>query len=162
LHVKWTSTNETSPYQLFLRNLETSSPFDTLLTFVRHGLIRENGDRLAERLVELKHDLAEDEDEVNLSTASLLGLIRFLKDNPRLRDPGLVVSNTGNIRAEWHRSWNQHFVVEFMSSTEARFVVFVADEHAEKKVARISGRCSIDSLMKHAMPHGISAWAVRD
>ena len=162
LHRKWASTGATSPYQLFLSELETSSPFDTLLAFVRYGLKRENGERLAERLLELKFDLAEDEDAPNFSMASLLGLIRFLRDNPRLRDPGLVVSNTGNLRAEWHLSWKQHFVVEFMSTTEARFVVFVADEQAEKKVARISVRCSIDSLMNHATPHGVNAWAMRD
>ncbi len=162
---KWRSlcpeTEATSPYLLFLNRPDSATTFNNLLAFVRSGLARDNGERLAERLAELRTDLAEDEELPNISMSSVLGLVRFLQDNPQMRDPSLVVSNTGNIRAEWHRSWIQHFVVEFTSNIDARFVLFVADTKALEKKVRISVTCSIASLMEHALPHGISVWAVR-
>jgi len=158
---KRTATGATSPYLLFLSGPGPAPAFDTLLAFIRYGLAREDGERLAERLAELKLDLAEDKDLPDLSIPSVLGLIHFLGENPQLRDPSLVVSNMGYIRAEWHESWTQHFVVEFTSDTDARFVLFIADSTALQKKVRVSVICSIASLMDHALPHGVSAWAMR-
>ena len=160
-HRQRTESGATSPFLLFLTDLDFTSSFDTLLAYPKYGLAREDGEKLANRLAELKADLAEDDESPGISIPSVLGLIRFLCDNPQMRDPSLVASNTGNIRAEWHESWSQHFVIEFTSDTDARFVLFVEDVEAPGKKVRVSVTCSISSIMEQASPHGVREWAVR-
>lgn len=158
---KWVQSGETSPFRTFLNQPGVSSSFDTLLTYVRYGLRRENGKQLAERLSELRLDLAYDEESPDLSMSSFLGFVEFLRLNPKLRDPSIVVGSTGAVRAEWHESWTQHFVVEFTSSTNAQFVIFVADQMVAGKKIHISITCSIASLLQQALPHGVATWAMR-
>jgi hypothetical protein len=151
-----------SPLRLFVTDdFESVCSFDGVKEFLEYASSRDDGEKLAERLVELKTDLADDENASDLSIASVSGLIRFLQDNPRLRDPGLVASNNGNIRAEWHKSWAEHFVIEFTSKTDARFVLFVSDTSQPDKKVRISITCPIASVMRYASPHGIDSWVLR-
>jgi len=157
----WTNTKTTSPWPLFLRNLDEQTPFENLLAYLHYGLSREDGDKLAERLCELRIDLLEDEGSPELSIRSVLGLIKFLRLNPSVSDPGLSVSSSGNIRAEWHQSWRQHFVCEFSSDTDARFVIFVQDPNVPTKTLRLSATCSIESVIEQALPHGIATWVIK-
>ena len=83
---KWANSGATSPYRLFLAQLDPDVSFDTVLAYVRYGLNRENGEELAERLSELRSDLAEEEESLGLSMLSLLGFVGFLRLNPKLRD----------------------------------------------------------------------------
>lgn len=154
-------TGATSPLRLFVRQLDEKTSFDTLLAYVRYGLGRDHGNRIADRLSELRNDLADDEETSNLSMASALGLVRFLADNPKVRDPSLVATNAGNLRAEWHVSWSQHFVIEFTSDADARFVIFIEDNRSKGKKVRISGTCSVASVMEQAHPHGVDSWVMR-
>jgi len=154
-------TFETSPFRHDVLNLGRATPFEDLLTIVRFALDRENGDALASRLQELHSDLAEDEDASELSNQSVIGLINFLTENPQISDPNLTASISGSIRAEWHQSWSQHFVIEFQTDTEARFVIFLPDPVRPWETVRLSGSCAVSSVMAQARPHGVEDWMVR-
>ena len=135
--------------------------FDALLAFVRLGLNRDHGEALAERLSELRTDLASDEDSPELSKHSLLGFVSFLLQNRNVRDPSLVATNNGTLRAEWHRSWSEHFAVELVGIEDARFAIFAEDPSTSGKKMRISGSCSIASVLDQALPHGVGSWVNR-
>jgi hypothetical protein len=158
---EWLMSEATSPWLLLLDKLTDASLFPHLLAFVKLGLSRDDGNSLARRLEELRFDLAEDEDSSNLSKLSVIGLIKFFQRNPNVRDPGLVATESGAVRAEWHRSWSEHFAIEFSSNIRSRFVVFVADPNDAEQKIRISGMCSIESVMDQALPHGVGSWVLR-
>lgn len=153
---------KTSPIHLALSGLEQDVSFESLVDYVRTFLSRDDGAAIGERLRALKADTADDSETDRLSISSVLGFIRFLELNPRLRDPGVVASPSGKIRGEWHKSWQQHFVVEFLSERDAQFVIFADDPCVPGETIRLSGRCSIASLMAQAAPHGVSRWAMRE
>ena len=164
---KWSiidsTASATSPYLHLVRDPDLSSSFDSLLTFLGYASGREDGERLAERLVELRLDLAEDTDSPNISMPSVLGLVHFLRGNPQLHDPNLVANNAGNIRAEWHKSWAQHFVIEFTSDVDARFVLFYPHPRTPQKTTRMSAtNCSIDSLIEQVPQDAINIWVIRE
>ena len=151
----------TSPFVLFSRPFDQASSFEALLTYIRFGELCEDGEVLGQRLEELAEDLDDDVDSPPLSVDSIAGFIEFLLEAEPLRDPGLVVAPNGNLRAEWHQSWSQHFVVEFASQTDAKFVLFAPDPHQQDKTMRLSGTCSIPSVYEEARRCGVAEWVAR-
>ncbi|MYH34639.1 MAG: hypothetical protein F4133_12660 [Gammaproteobacteria bacterium] len=151
----------TSPYVLFSRPLDQAASFESLLTYIRFGELCEDGEVLGQRLEELAEDLEDDVDSPPLSVDSVAGFIEFLLEAEPLKDPGLVVAPNGNLRAEWHQSWCQHFVVEFASQTDAQFVLFAPDPHQQDKTMRLSGTCSIPSVYEEVRRCGGAEWVAR-
>ena len=151
----------TSPFVLFSKPFEEATSLDSLVTYVRYGGFCEGGQALGDRLEELAEDLEEDAEAIPISLESIAGFIEFLLVAESLRDPGLVVTPNGNICAEWHESWEQHFVIEFVSHSEANFVLFVPDPKQRFKTMRLAGTCSIASVYDEAKLHGIAEWASR-
>ncbi len=116
-------------------------------------------ERLAKRLDSLA-DATEEEypDQEPISPESLKDFLSFL-GLTELDYPNVVLTYSGNIRASWTKSKNEHFAVEFYGSGDVGYVVFAPDSDYPYKVSRTSGSCSSKILMKIVEPLSVLNWA---
>ncbi len=131
-----------------------------IISHIRSQLNRTFAPQLAERLTFLA-DVAKEEvpQEAAIEPQSLSHFVGFLQSVPNLRCPTVVLSPEKNIRAQWRAGPNRHFVVEFLSTGDARFVIFSPDANQPEKTIRLSGSTSIDSLLETTEPHGVLSWS---
>lgn len=115
---------------------------------------------LAKRLDSLA-DATEEEypDQEPISPESLKDFLSFLDQTPELDYPSVVLTYSGNIRASWTKSKNEHFAVEFYGFGDVGYVVFAPDSYYPFKVSRTSGSCSSKILMKVVEPFNVLNWA---
>jgi hypothetical protein len=67
-------------------------------------------------------------DEQPLSLPSLKQFIRFLIEHSDIREPSIVVTDRGNVKAIWEYSEKQIFWIEFYPSGDVRYLAFVPNE----------------------------------
>lgn len=161
-----TTTVEFSPQQI----LEIVSPFEELSELLDEestiqnliGQVKTSANicsagKLGNRL-EVLFEAAKEEnpDKVMFSSASLRNFVAFLQSESHLKYPDVVVSPSGNIRAQWSAARNKHFAAEFLPNEDVRFVLFTP--HPDRTV-RMSGIASINALMETVQPHGVLSWA---
>ncbi len=145
------------------------SPFDDLeelkddnhkirdiITHVRCSSALSYAEQLASRLG-LLASLAYEETS-GLSLDSLRNLLSFLQSHRKLSYPDLVLTPSGNLRAEWRKARNRYFAVEFLSEEECRFVVFAPNPHNCEKPYRISGSTSPEKLLDTVQLYGRLDW----
>jgi len=99
------------------------------------------------------------EEQAPPSGASLEGFAVFLAKNPGLRYPDIVLTYSGNVRAEWTRGKNEHFAIEFREDEDVRFVIFARDRKHPYKTVQVSGTATIDSVMEQAGYYQVLSWA---
>lgn len=117
-------------------------------------------DRLITRLLFLRDaSLEEYPQQQPISYSSIYDFIKYLYNSPKLSYPNVVLTPSGNIRAQWRKASNRHFAVEFLGDGNARFVVFAPDPKVPSKTTRVSGLTSIDSLMEIVSPYKVVNWA---
>lgn len=97
-------------------------------------------------------------DQAPISPNSLRAFIEFVCSIPKLVYPAIVLTYSGNIRAEWTRTQDKHFAVEFLDTNQVRFVVFAPDPQNPFEVSRASGIASIDSVLTLVHPYKVSSW----
>jgi hypothetical protein len=117
-------------------------------------------ERLANRLrhlVEVSHE--EYPEQVPMSALSVMAFIRFLEHTPNLCYPDIVLTPSGNVRAQWRRAANRHFAAEFLEYGEVRYVVFAPDPKYPDTIARASGQVRAESLMEVVRPLRVAEWA---
>lgn len=131
-----------------------------LILYVREELKATFADRLAKRLHYLAR-ISEEEypEQAPISRESLEDFVAFLKATPNLAYPGVVLTPSGNVQAEWRKEKNRHLVVEFVGNADVRFVVFAPDPWKSYKTTRASGVATLESLMDIVRPYGVDAWA---
>lgn len=93
-----------------------------------------------------------------MSSRSLNDFLIFIRSVPNLNYPGVVMTYEGNIRAEWTKSRNKHFALEFLGDGDIRFVIFAPDPKETYKTNRVSGLSTLASVMEHALPYGVLDW----
>ncbi|MGH8582253.1 MAG: hypothetical protein ACREWG_05585 [Gammaproteobacteria bacterium] len=118
----------------------------------------------AERLAQRLHHLANISEEeyprqAPISPESLEDFVAFLRFTPNRAYPGVVLTHSGNIQAEWRRSDKRHFAVEFVGNSDLHFVVFAPDPKNPHKTMRASGVATVGSLVDIVRPYGVDSWA---
>ncbi|MGZ9108275.1 MAG: hypothetical protein ACXW4B_05585 [Micavibrio sp.] len=111
--------------------------------------------KLISRIDQLIRMLDEEqpEDKQVLPT-SYQGLYNFLSHHDDLLYPSLTVSSSGNLRAQWTASKEQHLVLEFLSADLLKFVLFAPDPIRPYQTARISGTTSINGIFPAISAYG--------
>ena len=109
-------------------------------------------DRLEPRIEELFHAALEEEPEgqLPLSERSLRGLYGFLNemiDRDLCLVPSLVLTYEGEIRAEWRSSPDHRLALEFVNSTDLKFVFFYPKPSFPEKTLRTSGSGSVTDFL---------------
>ena len=82
-----------------------------------------------------------------------------MKSQESLKYPDTSITIEGNIRIQWQQNKNHHLAIEFISDTEAKFVLFAPDPKLPVKTARISGKVSIYSIVITIEPYNALKWS---
>ena len=118
--------------------------------------------QLARRLMDLHSASTEDEEERELSSASLRWFLAFLRANSGLACPLVGLSAEGNIYATWKRGRDRLLSAHFLPSGEVRFVVFTPTPRRRKSVTRLTGATQVGALLETVRPHGVMSWVNRE
>jgi hypothetical protein len=150
-----------SPFDALDEKLADEVQVMMLIDFIRKGSKIKFAHELANRLYYLHDIVNEDPDEIPISIESLRNFISFLQDTSNLKNPSVVITPSGEIRAQWRTAPNRHFAAAFLPSGDARFVIFKPNPKDPDKIDRFSGITSTDALMETVQPHGILEWAAQ-
>ena len=153
------SRTSDSPFDELDEKLTDEEKINKLIDYVREESNIQFAHELAIRLNCLHEAVNEDPDEVPISTESLRNFISFLREMANLKYPNVVLTPTNEIRAQWRTAPNRHFAVVFLSTGEARFVIFTPNPKDPDKIDRFSGITLVDSLMETVQPHKVLEWA---
>ena len=93
---------------------------------------------------------------------SLRDFISFLQLTPGIKRPSVVLTPEGNIQAEWHRSENQHLVIEFLGKEDVLYVIFAPDPKYPARTVRSTGRATLISVMALLKPYGLDSWVTEN
>ena len=132
-----------------------------LITYIRNYITLSFESKIANRIETLFEESIKEEDagQQVLNQESLICFISFLQNEKKLKEPGLVLSARGNIRAQWRSSRKNLFVAEFIPGGRVRYVVFAENKDFPSKLDRASGLTSYLSLMNIVEPFGAKIWA---
>jgi hypothetical protein len=131
-----------------------------LISFIRNHVRLAYSGSLANRLDYLREaSIEEAPEQAPISVNSLQSFVSFIAREPRLAEPEVVLTYTGNTRAEWHESRKEHFSVEFLSNGQVRYVVFARDPNHATRTDRAFGLVSAETLMAKVSPFNVLAWA---
>ncbi|MDQ3776643.1 MAG: hypothetical protein M3461_20965 [Pseudomonadota bacterium] len=108
-------------------------------------------------LAKISHE--EFPEQTPIAPEPLQDFVAFLESTPKLVYPGVVLTPSGNIQAEWRKGKNRHFAVEFVGSGNVNFVVFAPDPKDPYKTIRASGMATVASLTDIVRPYGVDSWA---
>lgn len=138
----------------------TSATTSDLISYVRNHVRLAYSGSLANRLEYLRGaSIEEAPEQAPISVSSLQSFVSFITREPRLAEPDLVLTYSGNIRAEWHKSRKEHFSVEFLPNGQVRYVVFTRDPDHATRTDRTSGLVSAETVMAKIKPFNVLAWA---
>ena len=137
-----------------------SATTSDLVSFVRNHVRLEYSASLANRLDNLREaSIEEAPEQAPISVNSLQSFVSFIAREATLAQPEVVLTYTGNIRAEWHKSRKEHFSVEFLPNGQVRYVVFTRDPNYATRIDRATGLVSAETLMDKVKPFNVLAWA---
>ena len=109
-------------------------------------------DRLAQRVADLVLAFADDYPEGRLSARALDALIDFLETKLSPGYPDLTATPMGDFYAEWRRSDHRRLAIEFMSSGDARYLIFGPNPRHPQRVDRFTGSTTADALGETITP----------
>lgn len=159
--VSYTSDPPTSsPFQTIDERRSEADKVSELIELIRSSAELPFAERLARRLEELV-DIAREEapDQSEMSSNSLRAFMRLLRDHPDLSEPGVVLTPSGNILAEWRAAPNKLCAAEFVSDARVNYVVFAPNTRDPHETSRITGvGLPVESLLSAIQPHGADAW----
>ena len=93
---------------------------------------------------------------------SLRDFISFLQLTPGIKRPSVVLTPEGNIQAEWHRSENQHLVIEFLGKEDVLYVIFAPDPKYPARTVHSTGRATLISVITLLKPYGLNSWVTEN
>lgn len=107
--------------------------------------------KIAERLSYLYHESLDDfPDQIPMSLDSLESFIFFLQSNGNIKQPNVVLTFTGNIRAVWKKNSGESIAVEFLSNTnDIKYVAFLRNQKPASRMNRMTGMITQDVLFKN-------------
>lgn len=95
--------------------------------------------------------------EQSLSLSSLKQFIRFLLEHRGLREPSIVATDRGNVKAIWEYSERQIFWIEFYPSGDVRYLAFVPNERRSDGVERTAAWSTASDVFERAQGLGATA-----
>lgn len=102
-----------------------------------------------------------EEEEIQVAAEPLKTFAEFLRSQPGLTRPKIVLTPAGNVRAIWRDARHKHFTAEFLRNENVRFVVFASDPSQPKRIARLSGTVSTEGLLIALAPYKIASWIMQ-
>lgn len=99
-------------------------------------------------------------DEQPLSLSSLKQFIWFLLEHRGVREPSIVATDKGNVKAIWEYSEKQIFWIEFYPSGDVRYLAFVPNERRSDGVERTAAWSTSSDVFERAKSLGPTAWMV--
>jgi len=118
----------------------------------------DTANRLGQILLLFQEELEPDEQPLSLS--SLKQFIRFLIEHRGLREPSIVVTDRGNVKAIWEYSEKQIFWIEFYPSGDVRYLAFVPNERRSDGIERTASWSTASDVFDRAKSLGATAWMV--
>ncbi|MBM4273367.1 MAG: hypothetical protein FJ128_12835 [Deltaproteobacteria bacterium] len=99
-------------------------------------------------------------DEQPLSSFSLKQFLLFLMGHIGLREPSIVVTDRGNVKAIWECSEKQIFWIEFYPSGDVRYLAFVPNERRSDGIERTAGWSTASDVFDRANNLGATVWMI--
>jgi hypothetical protein len=142
-------------YDDLLESLSNVGNLTEAIAITRMAGFEKNADRLGKLL------LFQEEDETEAEPLSLLSmkqLIEFLINHNRLREPSIVVTDEGRLKAIWELSERQIFWIEFYPSGDVRYLAFVPNEARSDGVECTAGWSTVKDVYRRAESLGATVW----
>lgn len=160
-HSKGAGPTTESPFELIDELRRDEEKLAEIIDFIRLSLRADYRGELAARIKDLIKIAEEEEpDQPPLSSESLRHFVSFMQSITGISLPEIVITPTGNVRAEWHTGRCRHFSVEFQPRGATRFVLFLPNRRHPRITDRISGIVSWDSLFDLVMQYRIGHWII--
>lgn len=99
-----------------------------------------------------------DEMQDVLRLESLQNFIDFLKLNPKINRPDIIITPEGHIRARWKKDNRHFFRLEFRTNLNVNFVCFSPNVSYPKKDDKSSGVSTADQVFSHLKPYNVESW----
>ena len=123
---------------------------------VKDELPDETYNRLRQRFEDLFE--LEDEEPIRVSPGSARQLLQFLRNDRRLRCPGILITDRRNIKAIWQASESQIFWIEFEPNGDVTYLAFVPNIRRSDGIERTSALSTTDDVLDRAREIGALAW----
>lgn len=135
--------------QSAFERIDRDRDYDAKLAEICESFSRDLGSQLGEWMASRISTLAkiEDDDDVVLNLESVGCLFRFLAQNKKMRRPALGVTPSGSIYAQWRKTANNKFSVEFLPDGRVYFVLFVPSQVEIAHINRVTGLEFVDSVI---------------
>lgn len=118
--------------------------------------------RIRNRLLDLvvsPDELEEGEESVSLGSIKyFIGFIKAYKP----KYPDIVITMRGNVKAEWRENNNKLFTIDFFPNGDCKFLCFLPNPNNQKKVDRIGGQATTDTVMNYANDFGINQLIINE
>jgi hypothetical protein len=141
----------------FLESLEKIQIKAEAIAIARLAGFGDTANRLGQILL-FQEELEPDEQPLSLS--SLKQFIRFLIEHCGLREPSIVVTDRGNVKAIWEYSEKQIFWIEFYPSGDVRYLAFVPNERRSDGIERTASWSTASDVFGRAKSLGATAWMI--
>jgi hypothetical protein len=105
--------------------------------------------RVKTRLLDIISDGVLEDGEEPVSLGSIKRFIGFLKTY-KPKYPNIVITNYGNVVAEWREHNDKIFTIEFFPDGDCAFLCFKPNSKNPNKVVRFSGLATADTVMDEA------------
>ncbi|MFH1596375.1 MAG: hypothetical protein ABIG94_08430 [Pseudomonadota bacterium] len=141
----------------FLLSLEKIEIIEEAIAIARLAGFEYTANRLGQ-ILSFQEEL--EPGEQPLSLPSLKQFIRFLIEHSDLREPSIVATDRGNVKAIWEYSEKQIFWIEFYPSGDVRYLAFVPNERRSDRVERTAAWSTASDVFERAQSLGATAWMV--
>ena len=152
-----------SPFQTIDERRSETEKVSELIRFIRRSDDLPFAKRLARRLTDLMH-IAHEEmpDQSEISSDSLRMFFGFLRENTEFSEPGIVLTPSGKIRAQWRAARNELSAIEFLRDGRVNFIVFAPDQRDPQQTTRLSGiALPVEDFMEAVDRYGAGRWMDR-
>lgn len=145
-----------SPFENIVPPQDYETKFQEIIFSFRHDLQTQIAELVADRLQQLA-DLA-DVDDVAPNLESLGRLFGFIAKNRNLEYPAISITPAGNMYAQWWKSAEKKFSLEFYPDGEVYFVLFQPDERSGVLINRLYGSENVETILEHLGAYHLERW----
>lgn len=148
-----------SPFDVIDERRPDSEKVRELISFVRNSLQAPYAAGLSKRLQYLVR-VAEEEApyQSEMSAGSLQTFIHLLRSSSELAEPDVVLTPSGNVRAQWSAGRDKLCAAEFRPDGIVHFVLFAPAIAKLGGTVRMSGMAPVEVFIDSVEPHGVMAW----
>ena len=82
-----------------------------------------------------------------ISADSIRWFLFYMEKNRGITFPEIVITNDGNLSAEWRESADQLLAIEFLPFRDVRYVVFARNSNDKRKIDRVAASSQVDTVL---------------